>query len=305
MRIVGISISSAKDTDKVADGVVLGYGAIAKRDGRRGLVGVSYINGKHLFGKSVAAIGAAGLAIGLALQGSLANFAGGVLIMLFRPFRAGDWIEAQGVSGSVDSIQIFHTTLKTADNKVVIVPNGSLSNGHITNYSRESTRRADINLGIDYSSDIRLAREVLLKIAEDPRVLRDPEPVVFVTGLGDSAVNLSLRVWVATPDFWPVTFGFTELAKERLLEIAVVITGPQLSPRVEGPVIVVYPEGTWYTYMDEKVLDEIIEEHLRHGRPVERDAEGHSAAERVTNDDRLLVRRELIQQVLRERTGAV
>ncbi len=102
----------------------------------------------------IAVIGAAGLAIGLALQGSLANFAGGVLIMFFRPFRAGDWIEAQGVSGSVDSIQIFHTTLKTADNKVVIVPNGSLSNGHITNYSRESTRRVDINLGIDYSSDI-------------------------------------------------------------------------------------------------------------------------------------------------------
>ena len=175
----------------------------------------------------IAVIGAAGLAIGLALQGSLANFAGGVLIMLFRPFRAGDWIEAQGVSGSVDSIQIFHTTLKTADNKVVIVPNGSLSNGHITNYSREPKRRADINLGIDYSSDIRLAREVLLKIAEDPRVHRDPEPVVFVTGLGDSAVNLSLRVWVATPDFWPVTFGFTELAKERLTEAGIGIPFPQ------------------------------------------------------------------------------
>ncbi|HUE94504.1 mechanosensitive ion channel family protein [Pseudomonas sp.] len=175
----------------------------------------------------IAVIGAAGLAIGLALQGSLGNFAGGVLIMLFRPFRAGDWIEAQGVSGSVDSIQIFHTTLKTADNKVVIVPNGSLSNGHITNYSREPKRRADINLGIDYSSDIQLAREVLLKIAEDPRVHRDPEPVVFVTGLGDSAVNLSLRVWVATPDFWPVTFGFTELAKERLTEAGIGIPFPQ------------------------------------------------------------------------------
>ena len=175
----------------------------------------------------IAVIGAAGLAIGLALQGSLANFAGGVLIMLFRPFRAGDWIEAQGVSGSVDSIHIFHTTLKTGDNKVVIVPNGSLSNGHITNYSRESKRRADINLGIDYSSDIRQAREVLLKIAEDPRVHLDPAPVVFVTGLGDSAVNLSLRVWVATPDFWPVTFGFTELAKERLTEAGIGIPFPQ------------------------------------------------------------------------------
>jgi small conductance mechanosensitive channel len=175
----------------------------------------------------IAVIGAAGLAIGLALQGSLANFAGGVLIMLFRPFRAGDWIEAQGVSGSVDSIQIFHTTLKTADNKVVIVPNGSLSNGHITNYSREPKRRADINLGIDYSSDIKQAREVLLEIAKDPRVHADPAPVVFVTGLGDSAINVSLRVWVDTPDFWPVIFAFTEQAKERLTEAGIGIPFPQ------------------------------------------------------------------------------
>lgn len=175
----------------------------------------------------IAMIGAAGLAIGLALQGSLANFAGGVLIMLFRPFRAGDWIEAQGVSGSVDSIQIFHTTLKTADNKVVIVPNGALSNGHITNYSREPRRRADINIGIDYSSDIKKAREVLLEIAQDPRVHVEPAPVVFVTGLGDSAVNLSLRVWVATGDFWLVTFAFTELAKERLTEAGIGIPFPQ------------------------------------------------------------------------------
>jgi small conductance mechanosensitive channel len=175
----------------------------------------------------IAMIGAAGLAIGLALQGSLANFAGGVLIMLFRPFRAGDWIEAQGVGGSVDSIHIFHTTLKTADNKVVIVPNGSLSNGHITNYSREPKRRVDINLGIDYSSDIKQAREVLLKIAEDPRVHRDPAPVVFVTGLGDNAINLSLRIWVDTANFWPVTFAFTEQAKERLTEAGIGIPFPQ------------------------------------------------------------------------------
>jgi small conductance mechanosensitive channel len=175
----------------------------------------------------IAVIGAAGLAIGLALQGSLGNFAGGVLIILFRPFRAGDWIEAQGVSGTVDNIQIFHTTLKTADNKVVIVPNGNLSNDHITNYSRESTRRVDINLGIDYSSDIKHARAVLLNIAEDSRVLAEPAPVVFVTGLGDSAVNLSLRVWVATGDYWPVAFGFTELAKEQLTAAGIGIPFPQ------------------------------------------------------------------------------
>ncbi len=174
----------------------------------------------------IAAIGAAGLAIGLALQGSLANFAGGVLILLFRPFRAGDWIEAQGVSGSVDSIQIFHTTLKTADNKVVIVPNGSLSNGNITNYSREDTRRVDINLGIDYSSDIKLARTVLLELAADARVRNEVPPVVFVTGLGDSAINLSLRVWVATGDYWPVTFDFIEQAKERLTAAGISIPFP-------------------------------------------------------------------------------
>jgi small conductance mechanosensitive channel len=175
----------------------------------------------------IAVIGAAGLAIGLALQGSLSNFAGGVLITLFRPFRAGDWIEAQGVSGSVDSIHIFHTTLKTADNKVVIVPNGILSNGHITNYSREPKRRVEISVGIDYSSDIKQARDVLLEIAKDPRVHSDPAPAVFVTGLGDSAVNLALRVWVDTPDFWPVTFAFTEQAKEGMDEAGIGIPFPQ------------------------------------------------------------------------------
>ncbi|MBA1278306.1 MULTISPECIES: mechanosensitive ion channel family protein [Pseudomonadaceae] len=175
----------------------------------------------------IAVIGAAGLAIGLALQGSLANFAGGVLILVFRPFRVGEWIEAQGVAGTVHSIQIFHTILKSGDNKTIVVPNGSLSNGHITNYSREPRRRADINVGIDYSADIKLARKILLEIAEDERVLRDPEPVVFVTGLGDSSVNLSLRVWVATGDFWPVTFGFTELLKERFDESGIGIPYPQ------------------------------------------------------------------------------
>ena len=175
----------------------------------------------------IAVIGAAGLAIGLALQGSLGNFAGGVLILLFRPIRVGEWIEAQGVAGTVHSIQIFHTVLKSADNKTIVVPNGSLSNGHITNYSREPRRRADINIGIDYSADIKLARQILLDIAQDERVLRDPEPVVFVTGLGDSSVNLSLRVWVATGDFWPVTFSFTERVKERFDEAGIGIPFPQ------------------------------------------------------------------------------
>ena len=118
----------------------------------------------------VAAIGAAGLAIGLALQGSLGNFAGGVLILLFRPFRIGDWIEAQGVSGSVDSIQIFHTVLRTGDNKTVIVPNGILSNGIITNTNRQPTRKVVFDVGVDYEADLQKAREVLLELAKDPRV---------------------------------------------------------------------------------------------------------------------------------------
>jgi small conductance mechanosensitive channel len=183
----------------------------------------------------IAMIGAAGLAIGLALQGSLANFAGGVLIMLFRPFKIGDWIEAQGVSGSVANIQIFHTVLKTADNKVVVIPNGSLSNGHITSYSAEPKRRIDIAVGIDYSSDIKLARSVLLEIAQDSRVLTDVEPQVYVTGLGDSAVNLVLRIWVASEHYWPVTFDFTEQAKEQLTAAGVEIPFPQRVVHLRQP----------------------------------------------------------------------
>src|SRR5690606_32885195 len=174
-----------------------------------------------------AVIGAAGLAIWKGLQGSLANYAGGALILLFRPFRVGERMEAQGTAGTVQSVQIFHTVLKTRDNKTVIARNGSQSNGHITNFSREPRRRADITVGLDYSSDIKLARQILLEIAEDPRVLRDPEPVVFVTGLGDSAVNMSLRVWVATGDFWPVTIDFTEQAKGGLTAAGVGTPFPQ------------------------------------------------------------------------------
>ncbi len=161
----------------------------------------------------IAMIGAAGLAIGLALQGSLANFAGGVLILTFRPYRVGEFIEAQGISGTVTGIQIFHTTLKTGDGKSVVMPNGSLSNGNIVNFSREPFRRAEVLVGISYDSDIKLARRVLLELAQDPRVRSDPEPVVVVTSLADSSVNLALRVWVANADLWPVTFHFIEEAR--------------------------------------------------------------------------------------------
>ncbi len=175
----------------------------------------------------IAMIGAAGLAIGLALQGSLSNFAGGVLILTFRPFRVGEFIEAQGVAGTVQSIQIFHTTLRMPDGKLVVMPNGSLSNGNITNFSREPARRAEIAVGISYRSDIQRAREVLLAIAEDPRVLAEPAPVVVVTALAESSVNLALRVWVANADLWPVTFAFLERAKHELTAAGVEIPFPQ------------------------------------------------------------------------------
>ncbi|WP_431081012.1 mechanosensitive ion channel family protein [Pseudomonas thivervalensis] len=185
----------------------------------------------------VAAIGAAGLAIGLALQGSLANFAGGVLILLFRPFRIGDWIEAQGVAGTVDSIQIFHTVLRTGDNKTVIVPNGNLSNGIITNTNRQPTRKVVFDVGVDYQADLQKAREVLLALAKDERVLADPAPEAVISTLGDSSITVSLRIWVKTADYWSVMFMLNEQARDRLKEAGIDIPFPQRVIRVvqEGP----------------------------------------------------------------------
>ncbi|VVO15709.1 mechanosensitive ion channel family protein [Pseudomonas fluorescens] len=180
----------------------------------------------------VAAIGAAGLAIGLALQGSLANFAGGVLILLFRPFRIGDWIEAQGVSGTVDSIQIFHTVLRTGDNKTVIVPNGNLSNGIITNYNRQATRKVVFDVGVDYEADLQKARAVLLELAKDERVLADPAPEAVISTLGDSSITVSLRVWVKTADYWNVMFMFNEMSRDRLKAAGIDIPFPQRVIRV-------------------------------------------------------------------------
>ncbi|VVN74814.1 Small-conductance mechanosensitive channel [Pseudomonas fluorescens] len=180
----------------------------------------------------VAAIGAAGLAIGLALQGSLANFAGGVLILLFRPFRIGDWIEAQGVAGTVDSIQIFHTVLRTGDNKTVILPNGNLSNGIITNTNRQPTRKVVFDVGVDYEADLQKARQVLLDLAKDERVLQDPEPQAVISTLGDSSITVSLRVWVKTADYWDVMFMFNEQSRDRLKAAGIDIPFPQRVIRV-------------------------------------------------------------------------
>ncbi|MCE5976396.1 mechanosensitive ion channel family protein [Pseudomonas sp. JR33AA] len=180
----------------------------------------------------VAAIGAAGLAIGLALQGSLANFAGGVLILMFRPFRIGDWIEAQGVAGTVDSIQIFHTVLRTGDNKTVIMPNGSLSNGIITNTNRQPTRKVVFDVGVDYEADLQKARNVLLELAKDPRVLQDPAPQAVVSTLGDSSITVSLRLWTKTSDYWDVMFMLNEYARDRLKAEGIDIPFPQRVIRV-------------------------------------------------------------------------
>jgi small conductance mechanosensitive channel len=180
----------------------------------------------------VAAIGAAGLAIGLALQGSLANFAGGVLILMFRPFRIGDWIEAQGVSGTVDSIQIFHTVLRTGDNKTVIMPNGALSNGIITNTNRQPTRKVVFDVGVDYEANLQQARQVLLELAKDPRVLPDPAPQAVVSTLGDSSITVSLRLWTKTSDYWDVMFMLNEHARDRLRDQGIDIPFPQRVIRV-------------------------------------------------------------------------
>ncbi|MFJ2711759.1 mechanosensitive ion channel family protein [Pseudomonas sp. NPDC087346] len=180
----------------------------------------------------VAAIGAAGLAIGLALQGSLANFAGGVLILLFRPFRIGDWIEAQGTAGTVDNIQIFHTILRTGDNKTVIVPNGVLSNGIITNTNRQPTRKVVFDVGVNYEADLQKARQVLLDLAKDDRVLQDPAPQAVISTLGDSSITVSLRVWVKTADYWDVMFLFNEQSRDRLKTAGIDIPFPQRVIRV-------------------------------------------------------------------------
>jgi small conductance mechanosensitive channel len=176
----------------------------------------------------IAILGAAGLAIGLALQGSLANFAGGVLVLMFRPYKVGDFVDAQGVAGTVAAIQIFNTVLKTPDNKTIIVPNGSISNGIITNFSTEATRRVDWVFGIGYDDDFEKARGILLNLfAQDERVFDDPEPFVKVSELADSSVNLTCRVWVNAADYWAVYFDTVEKVKTSFDAENITIPYPQ------------------------------------------------------------------------------
>ena len=154
-----------------------------------------------------ALLASAGVAIGMALSGNLQNFAGGLIVLLFRPFKVGDWIESQGVSGTVREIQIFHTILTTADNKVVYIPNGAMSSGVITNYSRLDTRRVEWIVGVDYGEDIDKVKSVVNElIQKDNRILKEPAPVIALHALDSSSVNVTIRAWVANGDYWNVYF---------------------------------------------------------------------------------------------------
>lgn len=174
-----------------------------------------------------AILGAAGLAVGLALQGSLANFAGGVLIMIFKPFKIGDLVEAQGEIGVVKEIEIFTTKLTGLSNKEIIIPNASLSNGNIVNYSTEGTRRVDLVIGVSYDADIKQTKEVLMNIlTSNSKVLQDPAPAVTVSELADSSVNFAVRPWCKTEHYWDVYFETTENAKLALDEAGIEIPYP-------------------------------------------------------------------------------
>ncbi|MFN4079582.1 MAG: mechanosensitive ion channel family protein [Saprospiraceae bacterium] len=180
----------------------------------------------------IAILGAASLAIGLALQGSLSNFAGGVMLLIFRPFKVGDLITAQGHTGFVQAINVFVTTILTPDNKTVIIPNGPLSNGDITNFSTDGKLRVDLVVSVAYKTDLQKAREVLMQVMEsDPNVLKDPAPSVNVLELGEHGVKLAVRPWATPASYWGAYFGVTEGAKKALAEAGIEIPFPQIVVR--------------------------------------------------------------------------
>lgn len=176
----------------------------------------------------IAVLGAAGLAIGLALQGSLANFAAGMLLIIFQPFKAGDFIEAAGTAGIVEEIELFTTRLRTPDNKTVIVPNAQVTAGSITNYSARDTRRLDLVFGVSYGDDLDKVRKVIGEVlGEEDRLLGEPEPTVGLLSLGDSSVSFAVRPWVRSSDYWPVFFSLQEAMKKRFDQEGISIPFPQ------------------------------------------------------------------------------
>ena len=178
----------------------------------------------------VALLGAAGFAMGMALSGTLSNFAGGIVLLILRPFKVGDYIEAQGHSGSVKAIQVFFTVLKTIDNRIITIPNGDLSTGSIVNFTSEPIRRCDWTFGIGYGDDVEKARKILMEILEgDQRVLSEPEPIfIKVAELGDSSVNLATRVWVKTEDYWGLKMDTNEKVYNAFNSQGINIPFPQM-----------------------------------------------------------------------------
>jgi small conductance mechanosensitive channel len=176
----------------------------------------------------IAIMGAAGLAIGLALQGALGNFAAGVLIVMFRPYRVGDYVEAAGIAGSVLQVQILSTMLKTGDNKLIVVPNGQIMSGIITNYSAHKTRRIDMMIGVSYEDDIDKVRKTIRELIDaDDRILKDPECLIAVAELADSSVNFAIRPWVNRADYSGVKFDLTEAIKKRFDKDGISFPFPQ------------------------------------------------------------------------------
>jgi small conductance mechanosensitive channel len=183
----------------------------------------------------IAILGAAGLAVGLAFQGTLSNFAGGVMILIFKPFKVGDYVEAQGFAGSVKEIQIFNTILTTVDNKIIIIPNGGLANGSMTNYTQQATRRVDWKFGVAYGSDYKKVREIILNIVNsDKRVLKDPEIFIGLGEMADSSVNIVTRVWTKTEDYWGVFFDVNEKIYETFNKEGIEIPFPQMDVHVKN-----------------------------------------------------------------------
>jgi len=177
----------------------------------------------------IAILGAASVAIALSLQGSLSNFAGGIIILLFKPFRVGDFIDGQGQAGTVEDIQIFHTTLKTPDNKVIIIPNGGLANSSITNFSKKETRRVEWTFGIGYGDSYAKARDILRRLIDaDERIHQDPEPFIRLTSLGNSSVNIVVRVWLESGNYWAVFFDMNEKVYKTFSEEGINIPFPQM-----------------------------------------------------------------------------
>jgi len=181
----------------------------------------------------IAILGAAGLAVGMALSGTLQNFAGGVMILIFKPFKVGDWIDAQGYSGTVNAIHTFNTILKTPDNKTIIIPNGGLSTGSMVNYSTEPQRRVDFTFGIGYGDKVEDLRKCLTDLIEaDSRILKDPSPFIALSELADSSVNFTVRCWVNAEDYWGVYFDMNENVYKTFPEKGLNIPYPQMDVHV-------------------------------------------------------------------------